>query len=97
MGPVLVIVREDLREAVHGFTHRDLGDNFARAGSSLAALPKKRSAQVTRMLHRLYVYALVVKIPHSRRRRVTRFGLRVMHAALGIRREEFPNVDADAA
>ena len=53
---------------------------------------KKRSAQVSRLLHPLHVYGLVAKIPRSRSWRVTPFGHRVMSAALTIRHKEFPNV-----
>ena len=83
--------------AMHGFTNRDLRDKLALAGRSLADDPKKSSAQVGRMLHRLHVYALVAKIPRSRRWRVTRSGFRVMSAALSIRHKGFPNSYADAA
>ena len=83
--------------AVHGFTNRDLRDKLALAGRSLADDPKKSSVQVGRMLHRLHVYALVAKIPRSRRWRVTRSGFRVMSAALSIRHKGFPNSYADAA
>ncbi len=83
--------------AVHGFTNRDLRDALVLMGQRLADDPKKCSAQVSRMLHRLHVYALVAKIPRSRRWRVTRLGYRVMSAALRIRHTEFPSRYADAA
>jgi hypothetical protein len=83
--------------AVHGFANRDLRDKLARTGLRFAEDPRKCSAQVSRMLHRLHVYALVAKIPRSRRWRVTRFGYRVMSAALRIRHTEFLEGYADAA
>ncbi len=83
--------------ALHGFTNRDLRDKLAHTTLRLDEDPKKRSAQVSRLLHRLHVYALVAKIPRSRRWRVTAFGYRVMSAALSIRNREFPRLYADAA
>jgi len=83
--------------ALHGFTNRDLSDKLARTVLRLHEDPKKRSAQVSRMLHRLHVYALVAKIPRSRGWRVTAFDYRVMSAALSIRHREFPSLYADAA
>ena len=59
--------------------------------------PRKRSAQVSRLLHRLHVYRLVAKIPRSRRWRVTDFGWRVMSTALQLRYREFPAAFAAAA
>ena len=76
--------------ALHGFTNRDLRDKLALTGLRLHDDPKKRSAQVSRFLHRLHVYALVAKIPRSQRWRVTAFGYRAMSAALRIRIKEFP-------
>jgi hypothetical protein len=83
--------------AVHGFTNRDLRDKLGLSGLCLPDDPKKCSAQVTRMLHRLHVYALIAKIPRSRRWRVTRLGYRVMSAAFHIRTKDFPRFYADAA
>jgi len=83
--------------ALHGFSNRDLRDKLLFAGLCLADDPRKCSAQVTRVLHRLHVYALVAKIPRSRRWRVTRLGYRVMNAALHIRTEDFPRFHAVAA
>ena len=83
--------------ALHGFTNRDLRDKLALTGLRLHDDPKKRSAQVSRFLHRLHVYALVAQIPRSQRWRVTAFGYRTMSAALRIRIKEFPRLYADAA
>lgn len=83
--------------ALHGFTNRDLRNKLACPGLRLHADPKKRSAQVTRLLRRLHAYAIVAKIPRSRRWRVTAFGYRVMSAAITIRNKQFPSLYADAA
>ena len=68
--------------AIHGFTHRDLGGKLSPSALRLHADPRKRSAQISRLLHRLHVHRLVAKIPGSRRWRVTDFGFRVLSAAL---------------
>jgi hypothetical protein len=83
--------------ALHGFTNRDLRHKLADTGLRLHDDPAKRSAQTTRLLRRLHAYALVAKIPRSRRWRVTAFGYRVMSAALRIRNKEFPGLYAPAA
>ncbi|MGQ0570979.1 MAG: hypothetical protein ACT4P5_15870 [Armatimonadota bacterium] len=83
--------------ALHGFTNRDLRDKLPLAVLRLHDDPKKRSAQISRLLHRLHVYGLTAKIPRSRRWRVTSFGHRVMSAALTIRHKEFPSLYAKVA
>jgi hypothetical protein len=83
--------------ALHGFTNRNLRDKLPLTALRLHENPKKRSAQVSRLLHRLHTYGLAAKIPRSRRWRVTPFGHRVMSAALTIRHKEFPSIYADAA
>jgi hypothetical protein len=83
--------------ALHGFTNRDLRDKLAPTVLPLHQDPQKRSAQVSRLLHRLHVYGLLRKVPHSRRWHVSPFGHRVMSTALTIRHKEFPNIYADAA
>lgn len=83
--------------ALHGFTNRDLRDKLALTVLRLQEDPKRRSAQVSRLLHRLDVYGLVAKIQRSRRWRVTAFGHRVMNAALKLRHNHFPSFYAEAA
>ena len=84
-------------QALHGFTNRDLSNKLDPSAFRLDDDPRKRSAQVSRLLHRLHVYRLVAKIPRSRRWRVTDFGWRVMSAALQLRYREFPAAFAAAA
>jgi hypothetical protein len=59
--------------------------------------PRRQSAQVSRLLHRLHVYGLVAKIPRSRRWRVTAFGHRIMSTSVTLRQREFPHEYAGAA
>ena len=83
--------------ALHGFTNRDLRKILDPCALSLQDDPRKRSAQVSRLLHRLHVYRLIAKIPHSRRWRVTAFGWRVLSAALELRYRAFPELLPAAA
>jgi hypothetical protein len=83
--------------ALHGFNNRDLRDKLARSALPLAADPRKQSAQVTRLLRRLRAHALIAKIPHSRRWRVSFPGRRVMATALKLREVSYPSLYAAAA
>jgi hypothetical protein len=83
--------------AIHGFTNRDLRTKLQATGLILHDDPKKHSAQVTRLLHRLHAYHLVARIPRSRRWRVTTFCYRVMSTALKLRHRDFPSVYTKAA
>lgn len=56
--------------AVHGFANRNLR---ATLTGHLRDDPTQQSAQISRLLHRLYVYGLVAKIPRAGRWRVTAF------------------------
>jgi hypothetical protein len=83
--------------AVHGFANRDLRAKLTATSIRLSDDPKRQSAQVSRLLHRLHVYGLVAKIPRSRRWRVTAFGHRVMGASVKLRQRHFPTLYAEAA
>jgi len=83
--------------ALHGFANRDLRDKLAASVLHLHEDPKKGSAQVSRLLHRLHVHGLVAKIPRSRRWRVTAFGYSVMATAVKLRQRDFPSLYPVAA
>ena len=83
--------------ALHGFANRDLRDKLTASAFSLHDDPKKASAQVSRLLHRLHVHGLVAKIPRSRRWRVTAFGYSVMATAVKLRQRDFPSLYPVAA
>ena len=53
--------------AVHGFANRDLRAKLAATSMRLSTDPKRQSAQVSRLLHRLHVYGLVAKTPRVSR------------------------------
>ena len=55
-----------------------------------AAADRRRSAQVSRLVKRLHLRALVAKIPRSRRWRITQLGHAVLSAAIQLREEAFP-------
>jgi DNA-binding IclR family transcriptional regulator len=52
--------------------------------------------KVSRLLRRLHLYGLIAKVPHARRWRVTRKGLRVFSSALRLRDYVFPELYATA-
>ena len=51
---------------------------------------KRKSAKITRILHRCHAHELIAKIPHSRRWRVTKHGRIAMSAAVQLRDVQFP-------
>lgn len=59
--------------------------------------PKRQTAKVGRLLHRLHALGLVAKFPHSRRWRTTRLGRRLVATAIQIREINFPQLLALAA
>jgi len=82
---------------VRGFTNRDLRDKLATSVLRIHDDPKRGSAQISRLLHRLHVHGLVAKIPRSRRWRVTAFGHSVMGTAVKLRQRDFPSLYPVAA
>lgn len=63
-----------------------------RCGSDRAAARSK----ISRLLHRLHLYGLIAKVPHARRWRVTKKGMRVFSSALRLREYAFPDLYAAA-
>lgn len=72
---------------LHGFRNRDLRIQLF---GPAAASDRRRSGQVSRLVKRLHLRALVAKIPRSRRWRVTHLGHAIMGAALYLREDHFP-------
>lgn len=54
------------------------------------------AGKVSRLLRRLHVYGLIAKVPHARRWRVTKKGLRVFSSALRLCDYVFPQLYATA-
>ncbi len=55
--------------ALHGFTNHDLSNRLDPAAFRLDDDPRKRNAQISRLLHGLHVCRLIAKIPRCRRSR----------------------------
>ena len=81
-----------------GFTNRDIRQRLAelKALGTKAQTAQQLSANVSRLFHRLHVYWLIVKVPHSRRWRVTKKGLRAPSSAIRLREQVFPDLYATA-
>jgi hypothetical protein len=89
----------DGADALRGFTNQDVRARL-QGTPHLARFPddpKRQSAKVGRILHRLHAHGLVAKFPHSRRWRATRLGRRLMATAIQIREINFPQLLALAA
>jgi hypothetical protein len=95
--------REDLQlfeavmngaHCVRGFMNRDIRDQL-RCTTHFRGLredDRRRSAKVTRIFQRLHAHGLIAKIPHSRKWRTTRFGRRVMAAAILVKNRTYPEL-----
>ena len=88
----------DGQHCIRGFANREIRNALAKT-SHLARVDgkKRRSAKVSRILHRLHLHGLIAKIPRSRKWRTTRFGRRVMATAIPVRQLTFPQLLALAA
>jgi hypothetical protein len=84
---------------LRGFANRDVRARLANTPHlrSLPADPKRHSAKVGRILHRLHAHGLVAKVPRSRRWRITDLGRRLMATSIQIRDLNFPQLLALAA
>jgi hypothetical protein len=75
---------------VNGFRNRDVQAVLFAAPARAGAEQRRRTAQVSRLLHLLRAHGLIAKIPHSHRYRVTAKGEALMNAALYARYKVFP-------
>ena len=84
---------------LRGFTNQNVRQRLASTPHlrQCSKSPKKASAKISRIFRRLRAHGLIAKIPHTRRWRVTRYGRRVMGAALYLRRHDFPHVHLQVA
>jgi hypothetical protein len=82
---------------LHGFTNRDVRQKLAQTLYPLATEAEKQPGQVTRLFRRLHAHALIAKIPHSRRWRVSLAGRRTMTTAIKLREVAYPSLFAAAA
>jgi len=88
----------DGNHSIRGFANREIRNALAKT-SHLVGVDgnKRRSAKVSRILHRLHLHGLIAKIPRSRKWRTTRFGRRIMATAIQVRQLTFPQLLALAA
>ena len=89
----------DGNHCLRGFSNRDIRQQLSSTPHlrNCASSPQKASAKVSRIFRRLRAHGLIAKIPRSRRWRVTRYGRRVMGAALYLRHHDFARVYTKAA
>ena len=94
---LLHVAEQDLFRAVlrgehhiNGFRNRDVQAALFRPRARDVAERRRRTAQVSRLLHLLRAHGLIAKIPHSHRYRVTAKGEVLMSAAIYARHKLFP-------
>ncbi len=73
---------------IHGFRNVDLRTLLFRRPTRDGTVAKRRAGRITRLLRLLRAHGVIKKIPGSSRYRPTKPGLRIMGAALGIRKAE---------
>jgi hypothetical protein len=82
---------------INGFRNRDVQTLLFPAPAREGAEQRRRTAQVSRLLHLLRAHGLIAKIPHTHRYRVTAKGSAVMSAAVYARYKVFPQELPDVA
>jgi hypothetical protein len=55
------------------------------------------SGKISRLLKRFYIYGLIVKVPRSRRWRLTKKGWALLSAATALKEKTFPVLHAQAS
>jgi hypothetical protein len=76
--------------AIRGFRNIDITHRLYRRHPADRNEAHRRCERVSRLIVKLRGHGLVAKIPRARRYRVTRYGQRVMTAALAIHDNRFP-------
>lgn len=84
---------------LRGFRNADLRHRLRDTGHLGADRddPRRSSAKVSRILHRLHAHGLIAKVPHARRWRTTTAGRRLMATTLQLRQASYPQLLAMAA
>jgi hypothetical protein len=77
--------------AIRGFTNRQLAHRLGARTNAAEQERKKQSAKTSRLLQLLRAHRLIAKIPRTRRYRQTLFGMRVMAAAIHLRKVSLPD------
>jgi hypothetical protein len=84
---------------LRGFSNRDIRERLART-PLLKDCPdnsQRASGRITRIFRRFRAHGLIAKVSHTRRWRVTRYGRRVMAAAIYMRQRDFPRFHSQNA
>lgn len=84
---------------LRGFRNADLRHRLRDTGhlGDGPGDPRRSSAKVSRILHRLHAHGLIAKAPHARRWRTTTAGRRLMATTLQLRQVSYPQLLAMAA
>jgi hypothetical protein len=79
---------------IRSFTNHDLREKLIESQvlKTAAQTVQQLAGKVSRLLRRLHLYGLIAKVPHARRWRVTKKGLRVFSSALRLRDYVFPEL-----
>ena len=75
---------------INGFSNRMIRAKLYPKADSNPIEKKRAIGRITRLLRKLRAHQLIAKIPRSFRYRVTKKGIRIMAAALKIKRKELP-------
>ena len=83
---------------IRGFTNHDLREKLIESQvlKTAAQTAQQLAGRVSRLLRRLHLYGLIAKVPHARRWRVTKKGLRVFSSVVRLRDYVFPELYAAA-
>jgi len=77
---------------INGFSNKDIRRILYTNLSNKSETVKKLSGRITRLLIKLRAHKLIAKIPHSFRYTVTKKGIRLMSAALKLKRKDLPQL-----
>ena len=83
--------------SIRGFYSRDIAKHLDLPPTRDPQEKRRRSSRIGRLLQLLRAHGLLIKLPHTRRYRVTKTGLALMSAAIEIRHKTFPDKLTDAA
>jgi hypothetical protein len=76
--------------AIRGFRNRDICERLYRRRPADKDEAHRRCEKVSRLIVKLRGHGLVAKIPRARRYRVTRYGHKVMTAAIALHDHTYP-------
>lgn len=76
--------------AIRGFRNTDITAHLYRRPAANREEAHRRCERVSRLIVKLRGHGLVAKVPRARRYRVTRYGQRVMTAAITLHDNDYP-------